>query len=185
MVKYKTAGPFTGGSAALRYSTMKSGTDKPTTLADIITEMEANKGKPTVAYTLPSGSETYTSAITPLTTANSPVSVVIDGGGRVVLDNGAVIRDNAVAEIRVSGGAATAKGTLKMKMGALVTYNHTSDVTVQANGVFTMSGGNITRENISDGHCGGVGTDGGSIQDNHTGINGGGVGCMAMVAGSI
>jgi hypothetical protein len=34
MVKYKTAGPFTGGSAALMYSTMKTATVEPSATDD-------------------------------------------------------------------------------------------------------------------------------------------------------
>jgi uncharacterized repeat protein (TIGR02543 family) len=56
---------------------------KPLTLAAVITDMAADKDKPTAAYTLPSGNETYTTALN-LTTANSPASVTIDGGNRVV-----------------------------------------------------------------------------------------------------
>jgi hypothetical protein len=160
--------------------------------------MAADAGAADKTYTLANGNETYTSAVT-LTTANSPSSVVIDGGGRVVtgsantftvvagvtitlknftfktlpfnveagasgvtvdtgaevygsleagasgitVNTGAVVRENAVAEITVSGTSATVKGTLEMKAGALVTENHTSAVTVQANGVFTMSVGGV------------------------------------------
>jgi uncharacterized repeat protein (TIGR02543 family) len=92
-------------------------------------------------------------------TANSPASVVIDGGNRVVtgstnsftigsgvtitlknitfktlpftvsaggtlvLDNGAVIRDNTETGVTVTGTSATAKGTLEMRDGASVINN--------------------------------------------------------------
>jgi hypothetical protein len=46
--------------------------------------MANDAGKAAKTYTLSSGSETYTAALASLTTANSPASVTIDGGGRVV-----------------------------------------------------------------------------------------------------
>jgi uncharacterized repeat protein (TIGR02543 family) len=176
-------------------STVTAGLDlyarwKPLTLAAVITDMAADKDKPTAAYTLPSGNETHTGAVT-LTTANSPADVTIDGGGRVVtgsanlitigsgvtltlknitfktlpftvsaggklvLDTGAVVRENAGAGVTVSGTSATAKGTLEMKAGSSVTQNLASGVTVQANGVFTMSGGTVSG-NSNTGSGGGV-----------------------------
>jgi uncharacterized repeat protein (TIGR02543 family) len=57
----------------------------PLTFAVLLADMAANAAASTEkTYTLPSGSETYILAITPLTTSTSPASVVIDGGGRVV-----------------------------------------------------------------------------------------------------
>jgi hypothetical protein len=55
----------------------------PQTFAGLITHLNGNANIASASYTLPSGNETYTTALI-LTTANSPASVVIDGGGRVI-----------------------------------------------------------------------------------------------------
>jgi uncharacterized repeat protein (TIGR02543 family) len=194
---------------------------KPLTFAVLLIDMAADAAANTEkTYTLPSGSETYILAITPLTTANSPASVVIDGGGRVVtgstnritigagvtltlknitfkkvpftvsaggtlvLDDGAVVTENAGAGVTVSGTSATAKGTLEMRAGASVTKNGDSGVRMEGTGgVFTMGGGTISG-NTATNRGGGValtGTDGtftmggGTISGNTVSNGGGGV----------
>jgi uncharacterized repeat protein (TIGR02543 family) len=72
-----------------------------------------------------------------------PLSV--SAGGKLVLDNGAVVRENAVAGVTVSGGI------LEMNTGALVTANSSSGVLLEANGVFTMRGGTISGNIYPDG----------------------------------
>jgi uncharacterized repeat protein (TIGR02543 family) len=204
-------------------------------LADIAIDATANTDK---TYTLPSGSETYTAAITPLTTANSPASVTIDGsnrvitggtnsitvgegvsltlknitfktlplsvagGGKLVLDNGAVVTENAGAGITVSGTSATAKGTLEMKAGALVKENHASGIVLENNSVLTMTGGEISgneakAEVAAYAYGGGVRVNGGTftmssgeILNNFADNGGGGVclegpGVFTMSGGTI
>jgi uncharacterized repeat protein (TIGR02543 family) len=207
---------------------------QPLTFAVLLADIAANATASTEkTYTLPSGSETYILAITPLTTANSPAQVTIDGGGRVVtgstnritigagvtltlknitfkkvpftaaaggklvLDNGAVVTENAGAGVTVSGTSATAKGTLEMKAGASVTKNVDSGVRLEGTGVFTMNGGSI-RDNTSLSYGGGVKVDGGlftmsggTISGNEVIYEGGGValtgtgGTFTMSGGTI
>jgi uncharacterized repeat protein (TIGR02543 family) len=267
-LKYKAVVPFTGGRAALKYSTMKNGTVEPDsytvtfhtnggtpadftqqvqsggkatiptqqptregytfdvwyedealtkpynfdspvavdlplyarwnplTFAVLLADMAANTNK---TYTLSSDNETYNAEVT-LTTANSPASVVIDGGdravtgsanritigtgvtitlknitfktlpftvatsGTLVLDNGAVIRDNAGTGVTVNGESATAKETLEMRDGASVRDNtggtYDAIYKVQAGGGVYVTGGEFKMS-------------GGSISDNSAGVGGG------------
>jgi uncharacterized repeat protein (TIGR02543 family) len=73
------------------------------------------------------------------------IPFIVNAGGTLVLDNGAVVTENAGAGITVS------EGILEMNTGALVTANNSSGVTVQANGVFTMRGGTISGNIWPDG----------------------------------
>jgi uncharacterized repeat protein (TIGR02543 family) len=166
---------------------------KPLSLAVLLADMAGDAAANTVkTYTLPSGNETYNTGIT-LTTANCPVSVSIDGGGRViagtanrftiesgvtitlknitfknipftvaaggslVLDNGAVVTENAGTGITMNGESTAAKGTLEMRDGSSVTKNSDSGVKLKGTGVFTMSGGEIS------GNSGAAADDGGGV----------------------
>jgi hypothetical protein len=183
----------------------------PQTFSGLITLLNANANSASVSYILPSGNETYTSAVS-LTTENCPATVVIDGGGRVItgstnritvgagltltlrnitftnipftvaaggkltLDNGAVVRQNA-------GTGVTVSGTLEMKAGSLVTGNSASGVRIEGTGgVFTMEGGTISYN--TGGINGGVALNGantvftmsgGEISSNTSGGDGAGV----------
>jgi uncharacterized repeat protein (TIGR02543 family) len=167
---------------------------KPRTFAAAIVYMAETANSTSASYTLQSGSETYTAAITPLTTANSPASVTIDGGNRVVtgsanrftigsggtitlknitfktlplsvseggklvLDNGAVVTENAGTGVHVSGG------TLEMRDGAYVRDNTggTTEVLygVKAGGGVYVNGGEVKMS-------------GGSISNNYATYGGG------------
>jgi predicted outer membrane repeat protein len=158
----------------------------PQTLADLVTRMAEDKSLASASYILPSGNETYTTAVT-LTAANSPATVVIDGGGRVItggtnsitvgagitftlknikfttlpltvaaggkliLGNegdaagSAVVQSNAGAGITVNGG------TLELKAGALVKDNHASGIVLENGSHFTMTGGEISGNEVNDG----------------------------------
>jgi uncharacterized repeat protein (TIGR02543 family) len=106
-------------------------------------------------------------------------------GGKLVLDNGAVVTGNAGTGVTVTGTSATAKGTLEMKTGSSVTGNGDSGVKLEGTGVFTMSGGTISGNEADNG--GGVemkGTGGtftmtgGTISGNEAIEYGGGVSMM-------
>jgi uncharacterized repeat protein (TIGR02543 family) len=148
---------------------------KPITFAAVIADIgvDAALNSTSASYTLPSGSETYTAAITPLTTANSPASVTIDGGGRVITGSanrltigsgvtitlknitfktvpftvaagGTLVLDNgAVIRGNVATGIMVNGGTLEMKTGALVTENGISDVRNIGSGVRLEGTGSI------------------------------------------
>jgi uncharacterized repeat protein (TIGR02543 family) len=189
---------------------------KPLTLAAAIVCMAETANSTSANYTLPSGNETYTTALN-LTTVNSPASVTIDGGGRVitgnsnrftvesgvtltlknitfktlpfsaagggklVLNTGAVVRENTGTGVKVSG-------TLEMKAGALVTENDDTGIVLEDNSHFTMNGGEISWNTGTGGSYmkdgGGVSISGagaaftmnsGSIHDNAGVLLGGGI----------
>jgi uncharacterized repeat protein (TIGR02543 family) len=124
----------------------------------VIADMAADVGSAAKTYYLASGSETYTSAITPLTTETSPADVTIDGGGRVVTgsanritigsgvtltlknitfktlpftveaDGKLVLDTGAVVTENVGAGVTVNGGMLEMKAGAYITLNGGSDV---------------------------------------------------------
>jgi hypothetical protein len=100
-----------------------------------------------------------------------PLSVA--AGGKLVLDTGAVVRENG-------GAGVTVAGTLEMRGSALVTANTFSGVLVGGTGVFTMNGGKISGNTAGEGagvrlEGSGVFTmNGGKISGN-TGTFGGGV----------
>jgi hypothetical protein len=173
------------------------------TFTEVVADMYDHKGEQSASYELPGLGDlgdTYTPPLT-LTTANSPLNVVIDGGeeygwvvtgegnsitvgaditltltnitfknisftvsdgGTLILDDGAVVRENTGTGVTVTGTSTTAKGTLNMRPGASITQNGSSTVYVLGAGVrlegtgstFTMSGGNISRNAAED--CGGV-----------------------------
>jgi uncharacterized repeat protein (TIGR02543 family) len=112
-----------------------------------------------------------------------PFSVA--AGGTLVLDIGAIVCENTeTAGITVYGDSDEAKGTLEMKAGALVMANSSSGVLVQANGEFTMSGGEISGNIWPDGgryyYGGGVrinagifNMSGGEISSNYADLGGG------------
>jgi uncharacterized repeat protein (TIGR02543 family) len=147
----------------------------PLTFAAVIADIaiDAAVNSTSASYTLLSGNEPYTTSITPLTTANSPASVVIDGGGRVItgeannfkvglgvtltLKNitfktlplsveagGKLVLDTgAVVRGNVATGIMVNGGTLEMKTGALVTENGISDVQNIGSGVRLEGTGSI------------------------------------------
>jgi predicted outer membrane repeat protein len=129
-----------------------------------------------------------TLTLTNITLAKIPI--IVSAGGKLVLETGAVIKENSGTGVTVNGGA------LEMKTGALVTKN-TASVSgggVRLNGgTFTMSGGEIS-ENTSD-VGGGVRMDGGAftmsggeISENTSAAHGGGVyasGAFTMTGGKI
>jgi hypothetical protein len=203
--------------------------------------MDAALNSTSASYTLPSGSETYTAAITPLTTANSPASVTIDGGGRavtgnantfkvgsgvtltlknitfktvplsvaaggtLVLDTGAIVRENAGDGITLSGGILEMNtgavvrenrsgvnvdgGTLEMSGSALITANNFSGVMLGTNGSLTMNGGTISSNYgwVGGGVCMGDNSaftmNGGVIANNTSEHYGGGI--MMSGGGSV
>jgi uncharacterized repeat protein (TIGR02543 family) len=71
-----------------------------------------------------------------------PFSVA--AGGTLVLGGEGVAAGSAVVQGNTGTGITVNGGTLEMNTGALVTANSSSGVLVQANGVFTMSGGEIS-----------------------------------------
>jgi uncharacterized membrane protein len=218
--------------------------EEPQTLAGLVTWMAENKNLPSASYALPSGAETYTASLS-LTTANSPASVTIDGGGRAITGSAnsitvgtgitltlknitftalpltvaaggtlilgsegdaagsAVVQNNASAGITVNGG------TLELKAGALVRDNHASGIVLEDGSEFTMTGGEISGNEVQaeggDVYGGGVlvngsnsvfTMDGGTIKDNEAPFeataygHGGGVsivdgGTFIMTGGSI
>jgi uncharacterized repeat protein (TIGR02543 family) len=100
--------------------------------------------------------------------------LTVAAGGTLVLDNGAVVTENAGTGVTVTGTSATAKGTLELKAGALVTQNLASGIVLENNSVLTMTGGEISG-NTTVGDGGGVlvkgansvfTMNGGSIKDN-------------------
>jgi hypothetical protein len=140
-------------------------------------------------YTLPSGSEIYTSAITPLTTANSPASVTIDGGNRVVI--GSANRFTICAGVTITLKNITFKilpftvsagGTLVLDTGAVVTENAGTSVIVSgesatAKGTLEMrAGSSVTKKGDSGVKLDGNGVfkmSGGIISDNTSSSGGG------------
>jgi uncharacterized repeat protein (TIGR02543 family) len=140
------------------------------TFAAVLADMEAVAAANTdKTYILPSGSETYTLAITPLTPANSPASVVIDGGGRVVtgstnritIDAGVTLTLKNITFKKVPFTVA-AGGTLVLDTGAVITGNAGAGVTVSgtsatAKGTLEMkAGASITLNGGSDASGAGV-----------------------------
>jgi hypothetical protein len=146
----------------------------PQTFSGLITHLNGTANSPSASYTLPSGAETYTTALI-LTTANSPATVVIDGGGRVItggtnsitvgegvsltltnitfttlpftVEAGGTLVLETGAVVRESNGAGVTinDGILEMKDGALVTANGASGVLMDGAGArFTMDGGEIS-----------------------------------------
>jgi uncharacterized repeat protein (TIGR02543 family) len=102
----------------------------------------------------------------------------VSAGGKLVLDNGAVVTENVETGITVYGESTAAKGTLEMKAGSSVTGNGDAGVCIEGTGVFTMSGG-VLSGNTADRGCvriegTGVFTmDGGTISDNINVVIGG------------
>jgi hypothetical protein len=152
----------------------------PVTLAAAIANMAETASSASSTYTLPSGNEAYTSAVT-LTTANSPASVTIDGNGRTVIGNanritvgagvtltlknitftslpftvaagGTLVLDNgAVVQGNTGTGITVNDGTLELKAGALVTDNHDSGIVLDGtSATFNMSGGTISGNSSAD-----------------------------------
>jgi uncharacterized repeat protein (TIGR02543 family) len=127
---------------------------KPLTFAVLLMDMAADAAANTEkTYILPSGSETYTLAITPLTTANSPASVVIDGGGRVVtgsanritIGEGVTLTLKNITFKKVPF-TVVAGATLVLDNGAVVTGNAGAGITVSgesatAKGTLEMKAG--------------------------------------------
>jgi uncharacterized membrane protein len=102
------------------------------------------------------------------------IPLTVAASGTLVLETGAVVRDNAGTGITVSG-------TLEMNAGALVTANNASGIRMNGTGArFTMDGGTVSYNTSDSG--GGVRIDGGEftmnnglISENHSTGYGGGV----------
>jgi hypothetical protein len=93
----------------------------------------------------------------------------VEAGGTLVLDTGAVVRENKGTGVNVSG-------TLNMRTGSSVTQNRDTGIVLEANSYFTMNGGEIAWN---------TGT-GGSYFDDGGGVAVQGVGvAFTMNAGSI
>jgi uncharacterized repeat protein (TIGR02543 family) len=115
-----------------------------------------------------------------ITFTKIPFSVSV--GGKLVLDDGAVVQGNTGGGITVYGESTAAKGTLEMKAGSSVTGNGDSGVCIEGSGVFTMSGGVLSGNTAVRG--GGVRMEGngvftmngGEISGNSNADSGGGVG---------
>jgi hypothetical protein len=69
---------------------------------------------------------------------NAGAGVTVNDGGILILNNGAAVQGNTGAGITVNGGL------LEMKDGSLVTDNRDSGVVLKSNGTFTMEGGTIS-----------------------------------------
>jgi hypothetical protein len=108
-----------------------------------------------------------------------PLSV--SAGGTLVLDTGAVVRENNGTGVNVSG-------TLEMRSGSSVTQNKDTGIVLEANSHFTMNGGEIAFNTTIGGYYwddgGGVAIlgagavftmNGGSIHDHPGGLLGGGI----------
>jgi uncharacterized repeat protein (TIGR02543 family) len=150
---------------------------KPLTFAVLLMDMAADAAANTdKTYTLPSSSETYILAITPLTTANSPASVTIDGGGRVVtgsstnritVESGVTLTLKNITFKKVPFTAA-AGGTLVLDDGAVVTGNAGAGVTVSGTSA-TAKGTLEMREGASITLNGGSGVLGAGVRLEGTG----------------
>jgi uncharacterized repeat protein (TIGR02543 family) len=123
---------------------------KPITFAAVIADMAETANSTSASYTLPSGNETYTSTITPLTTANSPASVTIDGGGRVVTGSGNNFNIGSGVTIMLKNItfktiplSVAAGGTLVLDNGAVIRGNAPSDGVIGA-----LHGGGMTQLGI-------------------------------------
>jgi hypothetical protein len=145
--------------------------------AALVAQMAEEKAETSKSYTLPSGAETYTPALT-LTRANSPASVTIDGGGRVITGNGSgiTIGEGVTLTLRnitfsnipftVAGG-----GTLVLNNGAFIQDNMTTGVTV--NGTLEMNAGSVITNNSNSSSNRGSAGGGVSINGGMFTMNGG------------
>jgi uncharacterized repeat protein (TIGR02543 family) len=126
----------------------------PLTFAAAIGYMAETANRPSASYTLQSGSEGYNpAAALTLTAANSPASVTIAGGGRVVtgttyipLTVGAgvtlTLKNMTFSQIPFK---VTAGGTLVLDNGAVLTGNvNNSAVQVDTGGTLDMKDGEIS-----------------------------------------
>jgi hypothetical protein len=137
--------------------------------------------------------------LTNITFAKIPF--VIAMGGRLVLDNGAVIRGNTAGcwDMTNGEGAISVSGLFQMKDGSFVTNNCATGIELENNGTFSMEGGTISDNKGGGGWNGGVvifGTkgkfimSGGEISDNESAWGGGVVmygndGVFNMTSGTI
>jgi uncharacterized repeat protein (TIGR02543 family) len=112
-----------------------------------------------------------------ITLSNVPFTV--SAGGKLVLESGAVIRQNTASDSTAGGGITVDGGTLEMKAGAVVTLNNAvqgGGVLIKGSGsTFTMDGGEIKSNGaaMGGGICivGSSNTftmNGGAIRENHT-----------------
>jgi hypothetical protein len=193
-LKYKSAVPFTGGSAALKYYTMKSvkvdttGPSAPVSSFAffLVAKIAKDAGKTAQTYSLGSDDEAYNDAVT-LTTANSPASVTIDGNGKVItgisnpftVGSGVTLTLKNITFTRIQFIAA-AGGTLVLDDGAVVRGNAAGTGVTVNGGTLEMRDGSSVTENGDSGiwmkGAGGKFTmNGGTISGNHTADEGGGV----------
>jgi uncharacterized repeat protein (TIGR02543 family) len=137
---------------------------KPLTLAAVIADMAADKDKPTAAYTIPSGNEPYTGALT-LTTANSPATVVIDGSNRVVTGGTNSITVGAGVSLTLKNITFTTLPFTVSAGGTLILGsegNATSSAVVQSNAAtagITVNGGTLELNAgalVKDNHASGI-----------------------------
>jgi uncharacterized repeat protein (TIGR02543 family) len=163
---------------------------KPRTFAAAIVCMAETANSTSANYTLPSGNETYTSDITPLTTANSPASVTIDGGGRVVtgsanrftIGSGVTITLKNIM-FKTLPLAVSASGTLVLDTGAVVTENAGSGVTVNGGSLVMNEGATVSGNGNTNSISGGVRIEAGNFTMNGGVISGNTVGEMEDVFG--
>jgi hypothetical protein len=172
--------------------------------AALVTHMNGAANSTSASYTLPGGLETYTSAIT-LTTANSPASVVIDGGGRVItgstnritVGSGITLKLKNITFSNIPFTVATGGKLVLGNEGdatgsAVVRQNAGAGVTVSGGTLEMKAGALVTLNSTSgirvDGTSGVFTMDGGAISGN-TATNGGGVlingGSFTMNGGTI
>jgi uncharacterized repeat protein (TIGR02543 family) len=130
---------------------------KPITLAAVIAEIlidaAANTDK---TYTLPSGDEDYNAEVT-LTTANSPATVVIDGGNRVITGSANSITVGAGVSLTLQNITFTTLPFIveaggKFVLGNNVTISKTSGSGVEVTGgTLTMNGSALINGNNGTG----------------------------------
>jgi hypothetical protein len=204
-----TEAKYTITAADFLTATVKS---EQTSLAGVLGSVSGLDSGANVTYMLSAGDETMEAmSVSP----TGPVTVTIDGGGRVVTlnDKGSLITvganvtlvlknitlkgrgsnyDNYAALVKVNGG------TLETRTGVLITANRNASgngggVYMDTDGTFTMSGGEITGNTASGG--GGVYVNGGTLDMSdgkiagNTAFGGGGVyvnsGTLDMSGGEI
>jgi hypothetical protein len=151
-------------------------------IADIAADAAANTAK---TYTLPSGNDTYNAALT-LTTANSPASVVIYGGNRVITGSANRITVGEGVTLTLKNITfktlpltVAAGGTLVLDTGAIVTESTGAGVTVDGGTLETKAGSSVTENGDSGVRIEGTGgvftMTGGEIYGNTAPGYGGGV----------
>jgi uncharacterized repeat protein (TIGR02543 family) len=159
-----------------------------TTFSQIIEWLPGTANSASASYTMRSGNETYTTAVS-LTTANCSATVVIDGGGRVITGgtNGISVGSGVTLTLRnitftTLPFTVAAGGKLVLETGAVIQENSVTGVTVNGGALEMKTGALITKNNSASVSGGGVRMDGGTftmsggeISDNRTTADGGGV----------